>query len=83
KMCITPQVISNFTFLICEGDSIDDDLEDKEVIKKTLDAYNYKKGLHYFEIEKIPDPVMRMAVHLVTKLNDQERWIQVNKAWLN
>lgn len=31
----------------------------------------------------IKDPVMRMAVCLVTKLNAQEIWTQVNKSWLN
>ncbi|KAH9320386.1 hypothetical protein KI387_044486, partial [Taxus chinensis] len=64
-------------------DSIDDDLDDKEAIKETVEAYDYKKGSRYFDIIDIPDPVMRMAVCLVTKLNGQERWTQVNKAWLN
>ncbi|KAH9288827.1 hypothetical protein KI387_032944, partial [Taxus chinensis] len=72
KMHITPELISNFTGLICKGDSIDDDLEDKEAIKDTLEAYDDKNGSRYFDIADIPDPIMRMAARLVTKLNGQE-----------
>lgn len=45
-MRITPQLISIFTSLTCEGDSVDDDLEDKEAIKKYMEAYDYKNGSH-------------------------------------
>ncbi|KAH9294736.1 hypothetical protein KI387_038324, partial [Taxus chinensis] len=72
KMHITPQLISKFTGLICEGESIDDDLSDKEAIKEIVTAYAYKKGSWYFDIMHIIDPVMKMAACLVTKLNDQE-----------
>ena len=44
KMRITPQLISKFTSLTCEGYLFDDDLDDKEAIKKTVEAYDYKKG---------------------------------------
>ncbi|KAH9305415.1 hypothetical protein KI387_009819, partial [Taxus chinensis] len=40
---INPQLISKFTSLISKGDSLDDDLEDKEAIKKTIEEYDYKK----------------------------------------
>ncbi|KAH9325461.1 hypothetical protein KI387_005639, partial [Taxus chinensis] len=50
-------------------ESLDDDLDDKEAIKKIVEAYDYKKGSCYFDISVISDPVMRMAMHLVTKLN--------------
>ncbi|KAH9322442.1 hypothetical protein KI387_017081, partial [Taxus chinensis] len=83
KIRITPQLISKFTGLICEGDNIDDDLSDKEAIKATVTAYDYKKGSWYFYIVEIPYPIMRMVMCMVTKLNDQERWTQVNKALLN
>ncbi|KAH9324131.1 hypothetical protein KI387_004309, partial [Taxus chinensis] len=78
-MRITPQLISKFTGLICEGDIINDDLSDKEALKEIVVVYDYNKGLRYFDIVEIPDLFMRMATHLVTKLNDQERWTQVNK----
>ncbi|KAH9293653.1 hypothetical protein KI387_041145, partial [Taxus chinensis] len=63
--------------------SIDDDLEDKESTKATVKSYDYKKVSHNFDITDILDPVMRMVVLLVTKLNGKERWTRVNKAWLN
>ncbi|KAH9292491.1 hypothetical protein KI387_042326, partial [Taxus chinensis] len=69
--------------LICEGDSLEDDLGDKEAIQETITEYACKKGSRYYDISDIKDPVMKMATHLVTKLNGQERWTQVNKPWLH
>ncbi|KAH9302008.1 hypothetical protein KI387_013591, partial [Taxus chinensis] len=57
-------------------ESIDDDQRDKEAIKATVAVYDYKEGSQYFDIAEIQDPVMRMAVHLVTKINDHKRWTQ-------
>ena len=73
-MHIAPQLISKFSGLNCEGESIDDDLSDKEDIKENVATYDYKKGSRYFDIAEILEPVMRMATCLVTKLNDQKRW---------
>ncbi|KAH9294686.1 hypothetical protein KI387_038274, partial [Taxus chinensis] len=83
KMCVTPQLISPFTGLICEGNSLEDDLSDKEALQETINEYDCKKGSRYYDISDIKDPVMKMAVHLVMKLNGQERWTQVNKPWLH
>ncbi|KAH9289041.1 hypothetical protein KI387_033158, partial [Taxus chinensis] len=69
KMRITPQLISHFTGLIFEGDSLEDNSSDKEEIKETVVAYAYKKGLRYFDITDIKDLVMKIFMHLVTKIN--------------
>lgn len=47
-MCITPQLISKFINLVCEGEPLYDDLEEKESIEETVQAYDYKKGLALF-----------------------------------
>lgn len=39
--------------------------------------------MRYYDIIDMKDPVMKMATHLVTNINGQERWTQVNKAWLH
>ncbi|KAH9294796.1 hypothetical protein KI387_038384, partial [Taxus chinensis] len=72
-----------FTGLNFEWESIDDDMNNNETIKETVETYNYKKVSWYFDITGIQDPIMRMATSLVTNLNDQEGWTQVKKAWLN
>ncbi|KAH9307002.1 hypothetical protein KI387_011406, partial [Taxus chinensis] len=64
KMRITPQLISQFTGLICEGDSLEDDLSNKEVVNETIAAYAYKKGSRYYDISNIEDSVMKMATYL-------------------
>ncbi|KAH9320752.1 hypothetical protein KI387_015391, partial [Taxus chinensis] len=44
----------------------------------------YTKGLHGMDIKKLKKYlVLQAAIHLVTKLNDQERWSQVNTMWLH
>ncbi|KAH9291138.1 hypothetical protein KI387_043676, partial [Taxus chinensis] len=63
-MHITPQLISQFTGLICEGDSLEDDLGDKEAIQETITKYACKKGSRYYDISDIKDPMMKMAAHL-------------------
>ncbi|KAH9320094.1 hypothetical protein KI387_021863, partial [Taxus chinensis] len=76
KMHITPQLISHFTGLSCKGDAILDDLQDEEAIKETIASQDYKKGSRYYDVTDISDPVMKMATHLISKLNGQERWTQ-------
>ncbi|KAH9313366.1 hypothetical protein KI387_028401, partial [Taxus chinensis] len=54
--------------LFCEGDSLEDDLNDKEAIKETVTAYAYKKGSRHYDITDIKDPVMKMAAYLANKV---------------
>ncbi|KAH9287563.1 hypothetical protein KI387_031680, partial [Taxus chinensis] len=76
KIRVTPQLISHFTCLICEGNNLEDDLSDKEEIWETINEYAYKKGSWYYNISNIKEPVMKMVVYWVTKLNCQKRWTQ-------
>ncbi|KAH9294633.1 hypothetical protein KI387_038221, partial [Taxus chinensis] len=50
--------------LICEGDSLEDDLGDKEAIQETVIEYACKKGSWYYDISDIKDLIMKMATHL-------------------
>ncbi|KAH9319209.1 hypothetical protein KI387_020978, partial [Taxus chinensis] len=64
KMHVTPQHISQFTGLICEGNNLEDHLSDKEAIQETINKYAYNKRSRYYDISNIKDPVMKMVAHL-------------------
>ncbi|KAH9316539.1 hypothetical protein KI387_025166, partial [Taxus chinensis] len=56
---------------------ISSDLTDKEGIMVTRKALGYIKGGHRMDIGKLQKyHVVQAAAHLLTKLNDQERWSQ-------
>ncbi|KAH9300459.1 hypothetical protein KI387_012042, partial [Taxus chinensis] len=59
------------------GEDIKNDLTKKSVILKTRQDLGYSKGPRGMDIEKLKNYlVVQAAAHLVTKLNDQERWSQ-------
>ncbi|KAH9294368.1 hypothetical protein KI387_040422, partial [Taxus chinensis] len=64
KMLMNPQLISQFTGLICEGDNLEDYLGNKYAIQETITKYACKKGSQYYEISGIKELVMKMVVHL-------------------
>lgn len=68
-MHINPQFISHFRGLIWEGDGLEDNLTDREAIKETITTLACKKGSRCYDVADIKDPVMEMAMHLVSKLN--------------
>ncbi|KAH9296251.1 hypothetical protein KI387_039839, partial [Taxus chinensis] len=60
------------------------DLTDKAVVIEIRKELGYTKGPHGMDIDKLKKfPVVQAATHLLTKLNDQERWSQVNTMWLH
>ncbi|KAH9301302.1 hypothetical protein KI387_012885, partial [Taxus chinensis] len=66
------------------GVDLTSDLTNKAAIVEIRKEFGYNKGLHGMDIDKLKKyPVVQEIMHLVTKLNDQERWSQVTTRWLH
>lgn len=77
-------MISNLTRLRISGVEINSDLTNKEDVEKTSKELGYTKCGCEMDIPKLHKYlVVQAATHLLTNLNNQERWSQVNKAWLH
>lgn len=84
KVRISYVLVSLVTSLKATGEDIKGDLADKATIVKTKHELGYLKGPRGMDIDKLKNcPVVQSATHLVTKLNDQEQWSQVNTMWLH
>ncbi|KAH9289315.1 hypothetical protein KI387_033432, partial [Taxus chinensis] len=74
---ISSTLISTVTGLKARGEDIKNDLKYKATILETRKELGYLKGLHNMDIDKLKNClVVQEATHLVTNLNDQERWSQ-------
>ncbi|KAH9313718.1 hypothetical protein KI387_022345, partial [Taxus chinensis] len=66
------------------GEDIKTDLAEKSAILETQKVLSYQKGPRKMDIDKLKNcPIVKAAAHLSTKLNDQERWSQINSMWLH
>lgn len=84
RVRITATLNSTITRLRCTRVDLTSDLKDKAPILETQKELSYTKGLCKMDIDKLKKyPMVQVVTHLVTKLNDQNRWSQVNAMWLH
>ncbi|KAH9316795.1 hypothetical protein KI387_044533, partial [Taxus chinensis] len=84
RVRITTTLISIVIGLKGTGVDLNSDLIDKATILETRKELGYTKDPRGMDIDKLKKyPIIKAVTHLVTKLNDQERWSQVNTMWLH
>lgn len=84
RVIISSALISTVTGSKGTGDDLQDDMINKTIILETRKELGYTKGPCGMDINKLKKYlVVQVVAHLITKLNDQESWSQVNTMWLH